>query len=266
MNGLQATHIDVGCYVADALDSDERAAFEAHLVDCESCSSEVVEFSETSAELAWLVAMVPPRNIRGSVLSAIRTVRPLPPATEPHDQDLKTLRAGSGTPDLATDQLAARRAGRKTRGGWRRTLTALIAAAAVIALALGGFVYNLNEQRQTDLVAQAAEARQNDLLSAPDAKIYTTTRGGAQYSFVVSKQRNAALFLGSDLPNPGAGKTYQLWTLQGRRAFPDALVDPSLGTQWFSGTITAATSLAISVEAAGGARQPTPPILAQVTI
>ena len=62
MNELHEMHIDVGCYVADALDNDERAAFEAHLDHCESCSREVVEFSETSAELARLVAMAPPRG------------------------------------------------------------------------------------------------------------------------------------------------------------------------------------------------------------
>ena len=106
----------------------------------------------------------------------------------------------------------------------------------MVALALGGFVYSLNQQRQADFAAQTAEARQNELLSAPDAKIYTATRDGAQYSFVVSKQRNAALFIGTDLANPGADKAYQLWTLQGRKAFPDALVAASAGTQWFDRT------------------------------
>ncbi len=48
-------------------------------IDCESCSREVVEFSETSAELARLVAMAPPRAIRGSMLSAIQSVRPASP-------------------------------------------------------------------------------------------------------------------------------------------------------------------------------------------
>ena len=136
----------------------------------------------------------------------------------------------------------------------------------MVALALGGFVYGLNQQRQADFAAQAAETRQNELLSAPDAKIYTVTRDGAQYCFVVSKQRNAAFFIGTDLANPGAGKTYQLWTLQGRTAFPDARLAASAGTQWFTGPITESTSLAFSIEPAGGAQQPTPPILAQVTI
>lgn len=271
MNDLHELHIDVGCYVADALDTDERAAFEAHLEHCESCSREVVEFSETSAELARLVAMTPPCAIRGSMLSAIESVRPLPPITgDPvalgwsEGEVGPGPRAVSSSKGRPSDDLAARRAKRGSRRN--RVLTGLIAAAAVVALVLGGFVFSLNQQRQTDVAAQAAAARQNELLSAPDAKIYTTTRDGAQYSFVVSKQRNAALFIGTELANPGADKTYQLWTLQGRTAVPDALVAGSTNTQWFTGPITDSTSLAISVEPAGGAQQPTPPILAQVTI
>ena len=97
MNGLHELHIDVGCYVADALDTDERAAFEAHLDHCESCSREVVEFSETSAELARLVAMAPPRAIRGSMLSAIQSVRPLPPLTVEVSRGTLTLRRSSVT-------------------------------------------------------------------------------------------------------------------------------------------------------------------------
>ena len=275
MNELHEVHIDVGCYVADALDTDERAAFEAHLDHCDSCSQEVAEFSETSAELARLVAMAPPRAIRGSMLSAIRSVRPLPPLTnDPQALGSTTAELGPGprVPTLRRtqekgrpgDDLAARRS---ARGGRRnRVLTGLIAAAAVVALALGGFVYSLNQQRQGDFAARTTEIRQNELLSAPDAKIYTASRDGAQYSFVVSKQRNTALFIGTELADLGADKRYQLWTLQGRTALPDALVGASANTQWFEGPITESTSLAITIEPAGGAQQPTPPILAQVRI
>ena len=38
---MTGMHMDVGCYVADALETNERHAFEKHLTDCESCSREV---------------------------------------------------------------------------------------------------------------------------------------------------------------------------------------------------------------------------------
>ena len=47
---------------------------------------------------------------------------------------------------------------------------------------------------------------------------------GARYSFVVSKQRNEALFLGTNLADSGAGKAYQLWTLVGKIVVPDDMV------------------------------------------
>ena len=130
-------------------------------IDCESCSREVVEFSETSAELARLVAMAPPRAIRGSMLSAIRSVRPLPPLTDeaPSAPELVEAELGPGPGSDAFDEpvrragpptmLAARRSARGSRRN--RVLTGLIAAAAVVALALGGFVYSLNQQRQARL-------------------------------------------------------------------------------------------------------------------
>ncbi len=136
----------------------------------------------------------------------------------------------------------------------------------MVALALGGFVYSLNQQRQADFAAQSRRSpaertderpRRQDLHGHPD---------GAQYTFVVSKQRNAALFIGTDLANPGADKTYPAVDAAGPEGLPRRpgcrLGEPSGST----GPITESTSLAISIEPAGGAQQPTPPILAQVTI
>ena len=82
---------------------------------------------------------------------------------------------------------------------------------------------------------------------------WSQSAAGARYSFVVSKQRNEALFLGTNLPDPGAGKAYQLWTLVGKTVVPDDMVRGYGQTKkWFSGPIDASTQLAVSVEPAGG--------------
>ena len=39
-------------YALDALDDDERAAFEQHLAECEQCAADVRGFRETAALLA----------------------------------------------------------------------------------------------------------------------------------------------------------------------------------------------------------------------
>jgi anti-sigma factor RsiW len=275
MNGVRSVHemhIDVGCYVVDALDPAERSAFEEHLAGCDSCAREVLEFTETAAELARLVAMGPPRDVRGATLETIQLVRPLPPHTSvPDSIDLftePTVELERNPADDSADELAdelARRRGRRA-GRRQRVLFGLVAAAAVIALALGGLVVNLTQQHQAAVAAQSAAQRETDLLSAPDARVITQARDGGRFTFVVSKQRNQALLLSGDLPDPGPGKVYQLWTLQGRQATPDTTLPAGTGSHWFTGPIAGSTSLAVTAEPAGGSAVPTMPILAQTTI
>ena len=76
---MSEIHGAVGSYVVNALDPDELEEFEAHLAVCPTCSREVREFGETAAELALLAsAPPPPAALRGSILSAISEIRPLP--------------------------------------------------------------------------------------------------------------------------------------------------------------------------------------------
>ncbi len=64
-------------YALDALDADEREAYEAHLAGCPSCQEEVAAFSGTAAELAFAVEPVtPPPALRGMILDAARAERP----------------------------------------------------------------------------------------------------------------------------------------------------------------------------------------------
>lgn len=275
---MNDVHSAVGSYVADALEVSERAEFEAHLSYCDSCRQEVAEFDETTAELTRLVATPPPAALRDRVLSNIREVRPLPPeevdnpttqtpipitALRPASMRLsgseRRFGVGQDSPDWddPVDDLAERRQWRRTR-----VLTAAVAAALVVALALGGWVYNLVRQQDALVAARSAQMtaaqRERDLLTAPDAKVVVESAAGARYSFVISKQRNEALFLGTNLPDPGAGKAYQLWTLVGETVVPDDMVRGYGQTKkWFSGPIDASTQLAVSVEPAGGSQTPT---------
>ena len=100
-------HVEVGAYALDALDESEREAFEQHLVGCRSCQRELAEFTETTARLGVLGDVAPPPELRGSLLDAIREVRPLPPLDAPPldaprlDAPFPTLHASpSDTPPL----------------------------------------------------------------------------------------------------------------------------------------------------------------------
>jgi hypothetical protein len=261
---MSEIHGAVGAYVVNALDPDELEEFEAHLAVCPTCSREVVEFGETAAELSLLAsAPSPPAALRGSILSAISEVRPLPP--EPPAEPAHAEPTGNGaqtiTADLrhAVDELALRRQQRRTR-----VLSVLVAAVVAAAVALGGVVYTLVQSRQAQVAQQAAET---ELLTAPDVQTYTATmKDGGQISFVVSKSLNRALFIGKDMPAVGSDRRYQLWTLEGERPIPDNLVAGGGDRkEFFRETLSGVTGLAVSIEAAGGAQQPTPSTIQTVT-
>jgi anti-sigma-K factor RskA len=265
---MSEIHGAVGAYVVNALDPDELEEFEAHLAVCPTCSREVVEFGETAAELSLLASVPPPpAALRGSILSAISEVRPLPP--EPPAETAQAEPTGNGTQTVtadirhAIDELALRRQQRRTR-----LLSVLVAAVLAAAVALGGVVYTLVQTRQAQVAQQAAQqAAETELLTAPDVQTYSATmKDGGQISFVVSRSLDRAMFIGKDLPTVGADQTYQLWTLEGERAIPDNLVAGGGDRQeFFRETLSDVTGLAVSVEAAGGAQQPTPSAIQAVT-
>ena len=264
---MSEIHGAVGSYVVNALDGDEREEFEAHLAVCPTCTREVQEFCETAAELSLLAsATPPPAALRSSILSAISEVRPLPPELLPPESSAEIAPAQPSPPpaerdpaERPIDELALRRQQRRTR-----ILSVLVAAVVAAALALGGVVYGLVQARQSQVAQQAAET---ELLTAPDVKTYTATmKDGGQVSFVVSRSLNRAMFVGKGLPAVGADRTYQLWTLEGQRPIPDNTV-PGGGDrkEFFRETLGGVTGLAVSVEAAGGAKQPNPSTIQVIT-
>lgn len=235
-------HGETGLYAVDALEPADLAAFEAHRAVCPSCRQEASELCETAPRLSVLVgAPTPPPALRAAILAGVADVRQLPP--------LRTDRGPRQEPPV--DVLAVRRASRRTR-----VLSVLVAAVSVVALALGGVAYSVARQPQGLVAGASADT---SLLAAPDAQILPVVlANGAQVSFVVSKTQNRALFVGGDLPSPGAGKTYELWTLRGSSATPDALVGGGTDVvQWFHGPVSGSTGVAVSIEDAGGARRPT---------
>jgi hypothetical protein len=243
MRGERMTEIHgaTGAYAVDALEADELAAFEAHRAVCPTCSREVAEFCETAPRLSVLSgAPPPPPALRTAILTSLADIPQLPPL----HGDVQQAR-----PHLV-DELALRRSSRRVRA-----LSVLVAAVSVLALALGGTVYSLARQ-QAPVAGASADT---SLLAAPDARIVPLQMAnGAQVSFVVSKSQNRALFVGGDLPSPGLGKTYELWTMHDQAVTPDNLVaGGSDVSQWFHGPISRSTGVAVSIEDAGGSTRPT---------
>jgi len=73
----EALHDLTAAYALDALEPDERAAFEEHLAGCESCREQLVELQAAAAGLAWAVEpSAPAPELRNRILDAARAERP----------------------------------------------------------------------------------------------------------------------------------------------------------------------------------------------
>ncbi|MGJ6981672.1 anti-sigma factor [Aestuariimicrobium soli] len=229
-------HANAGAYAVNALDADERAAFELHLRGCEPCTREVAEFGETLALLAADGATAAPSTLRASVLAGIAD-EPILPAAEP--------RAITDRPSPV---------GRLTRLGWW-----VAAAALVAAIALGTGVVSLRHQEhQQQIRAQQAERQRAELLAAPDLRVHRAAlTDGSQLTYLVSQQRAAGMLVASDLADPRQGRVWQLWTMHDGTPRPAGLVSSGGRVEvWITG-LAGAQAIAITDEPAGGSDQPT---------
>jgi anti-sigma-K factor RskA len=223
-----------GAYAVDAVSDDERAAFEAHLAECDECRAEVASLREAAAGLAPLSDTAPPPQLRDAVLQGISGVRPLPPA------------------ETNVVPLASRR---------RRTVAWVAAAAAAVALIVGGIAWNAS-RTGTQPTLTATE----QVLRAGDAQRYEKSFDGARATIVRSPSLHKAVIVADNLPSPPAGKDYQLWLALPGQGLVSAGLMPHGGeptvTMLLEGDASQATGAGITVEPAGGSTKPTTPPLA----
>src|SRR2546429_964602 len=68
-------HTLVGAYALDAVDDLERARFDRHLAECESCALEVAELRATAGRLAEITELAPPARLKDAVLAQVARTR-----------------------------------------------------------------------------------------------------------------------------------------------------------------------------------------------
>jgi len=232
-------HRLTGAYAADALAGPELAEFEKHLQRCPSCADEVRELRETAARLGMATAIEPPPAMRQRVLAAAGRTRQLPPP-------------GRRLPSLG----GPRRAGRPRRGRRPLAAAALVAmAAAIVVLA----VFQVSTQHRLDQ-AQAGNSAIAAVLAAPDARIQTSAATvGGTVTAVTSAADREAVITTAGLPAPSGSRVYQLWVLSAAGARSAGLLPAGAGgaSSVLASGVTPGDRLGITVEPAGGSRQPT---------
>ncbi|GBP99057.1 anti-sigma factor [Streptomyces spongiicola] len=236
-------HSLTGAYALDALPRDERGAVEAHLAHCAPCRDEVAGFSATAGRLAAAVSIPAPHGMRESVLHGIDSVRQMPPRMSATDRTVTSFLSGSrrSAPLLAAASLVA---------------ASLVATVTLAGVAAWQHRQSTESQRQ----AQQAARQLGDLtsvMSAPDARtVRGRTTNGATTAVVTSRQLGKAVFVGTDLPRPAPGRTYQLWYDDQGTMHPAGLLEHD-GAVAIEGDLATATAIGLTVEPDGGSPQPT---------
>lgn len=256
-----------GGYALGILDEQERRAFEAHVSTCARCAAEIRDFTAVASALALDVPQVdPPASLRDRVLRA---------ATPPAPQG------------VVVESIAERRAASEQRRPGRERLFALLsAAAAVIAVALGGYAVSLQRriaileeqvrvasdraaQSQQQLVQLRAATDQStqvrQILAAGDLRridLAGTKKAPAATGRAFWSQREGLVVAFANLPATQTGQVYQLWVIPpGGTPIGAGLLELqpdgralALAT---SGTSQQVGTVAITLEPAGGSPVPT---------
>ncbi|MBL7255099.1 anti-sigma factor [Paractinoplanes lichenicola] len=242
-------HTLVGAYVLDAVDDIERASFERHLRECDSCRLEVDEFRETTAQMAHDTWSVPPPWLRDNVMSEISRTRQAPPV----------IPEAPAAPPV--------------RGVSRRRWLVSAAAVVVAAAGAGSAVYVVQDQRVRDQrqIAEAArvdQARVRQILAAPDVVLNEQpVSSGGRVTVASSRLHNAGVVLLAADAAP-AGRVYQLWTIRGGGDPVNAgvLADGQSADVVVVEGLPGASDVAVSLEPPGGSAQPTSTPVADVKL
>jgi anti-sigma-K factor RskA len=227
-------HELTGAYALDALEPEELAAFERHLDRCGRCAAEVRGMRETAARLAADVAVQPPPQFRERVLAAARQTRQLPPLTA------KARRIRLPRPRLSL------------------TITTVSLAAAV---ALGIIAIHTSQQLGD---AHSRDQAIAAVLSAPDARLGTArSSSGGIVTVIASRTEGEAIITSTGLPSLPADRTYEAWVISTTGAVPAGLFVPGPAghSTPLLTDVTPGVKIGVTVEPAGGTRQPTTTVL-----
>jgi anti-sigma-K factor RskA len=252
-------------YALDALEPAERARFERHLKDCDSCAAEVRALSEDAVRLAWSAAAPPPFAMRDRVLAAVRTI-PQEPVARPEPARARPEPVRARKSQLPPHVWGAQPPPRQRR---RRPLFVPFATATAAAALVVASLFAVQANRtQDELDAQKAQASEiAHVLQAADA---AATRGqdaqGRTIGVIASASEGRAVVTLSGYGAPPSGRVRQLWLMR-PGVQPRSLglfeADTPLVA---SGLTPSATSLAVTVEPDGGSAQPTTQPVVQLAL
>jgi hypothetical protein len=237
----------VAVHALGGLEEEERGELlremARHGTDCRECRTLVSEYSEAAGLLAL-------------------TLQPEPVRPEEEERLILAARAhvevaGEAQPEMLLEQPVAGHPSADASGGPSRTTrwVAAVAVAASIA-AIGGAVGYAVAPR-----TPVAESRFIAFVSRPGTRIASfPARGGESLAVAFHPGAAQGWVIGSNIARPAGGRVYELWFRAGATGpmRPAGTFVPSGGTVLSPATVGPGfDTLAVSIEPAGGSKQPT---------
>jgi anti-sigma-K factor RskA len=258
-------HLLSGAYALNALEGEEKARFEAYLLTSEEARAEVASLSDTAVLIGLSTDPVaPPADLKARLMAQIAvtpqlapltesraTLTAVPPVASPSDGAAEAIRTASlGTPTRASTKATSR--------WFTRPASILVAAAAAVALFVGGNVLGLSAANQSQQQAAALSA----IVSASDSQqAKADVSGGGSATFVWSVGLKQSAVVIDKLPKLADGKTYELWYIdKASKATPAGTFNAASSGPTVSvldGAMSAGDTLGITIEPSGGSKTPT---------
>jgi anti-sigma-K factor RskA len=236
-----------------SLSPEESERYERLLATSPEARAEASSFAEVAAALDEAPPLSePPADLKARLMAQIAVIPQHPTASEQV--------ASEATPDAAASPAQASSpamtaAERKAQRRWySRPAVAAAAAAAAVILFAGGTAVGFAVAQHPQSTAQADVLA--SITSAPDAQRSTAkVAGGGTATLVWSPSLGKSAMIVNDVAAAPAGKTYQLWYIRNGKATSAGL----MSGQWdvLHGSMQAGDVVGLTVEPAGGSKQPT---------
>lgn len=245
-------HTLAGAHAMHALNAADTRRFERHLARCRECAAEVAEFGEVAARLATAAAAQPPEALKDKAMAAAARVRQLPPATG----------------EVGAARMSRRRRGWVARQSWAVGFALAAACAALVLAGISGLTATTErhqlsqDQARSRQVAAVLTARDAVML---DAKVRT----GGTAAVVMSRGERVLVFAATGLRVLPSSKCYELWLI-GPAGDTSAGMLPA-ARQGRTGPVIAGglapgDRLGLTIEPAGGSKQPSSPMILELAL
>ena len=244
-------------YALDALSDQEQAEYERALAEFPELRAEADGFVGTSARLAEQIEPVsPPPELKNRLMAMLDETPQLP--AQPTGRHLAPVAELPATDATAAESAEPPPAGPReseARRRWFQRPGGILGVAAAAVLLVAGVLVGAGFAGPNGWSAQRVLASITD---APDAQTTTTeVSGGGTVTLTWSAEKGRSAVTAKGLSTLASDKTYELWYIDSSGATSAGLFSDGSSWRVLDGKLPSGAKVGITVEPAGGSKQPT---------